>query len=278
MNRRGAVAATLAAALALVAPGQISARRLFQVQAQNPASIDTTARRTAALDSLTALWSNNSFTSIVDGQPNPPGHGEVIGNLGWLDVRVAPRPLIIGIIPAYTPRWSPFFWNSQFSLLIPLQWGGGGGGPRFGRLGLAWQQRWVASIKQKLMVATYLEADLPTAAGASGVAVTFIGAAARVWGTGVGFLNGTVVLDGDGGPAAWGLLTAYKTPLSATAYLTGDYIFVKTRSQRSSSLIEVAAVFSAGTRLALSPGLVLGLGHRESTPRWGAGVRLTFFF
>lgn len=267
----------LAAALALVAPGQISARRPFQVPAPHPAPIDTTTRRSAALDTLTALWSNNSFTSIVDGQPNPPGHGEVIGNFGWLDLTVAPRPLIIGIVPAYTPRWSPFFWNSQFSLLIPLQWGGGGG-PRFGNLGLAWQQRWVASVKQKLMVASYLEADLPTATGASGVAVTLIGAAAKVWGTSVGFLNGTVVLDGDGGLGAWGLLAAYKMPLSASAYLTGDYLFVKTRSQRSSNLIEAAAVFSAGTHLAISPGLVLGLGHRESTPRWGAGVRLTYFF
>jgi hypothetical protein len=268
---------TLTAALALAMPGRISASAALRADTSCQATADTTPPRNAVLDSLAALWSDDSFTSIVDGQPNAPGHAELVGIFGWLDLPRAPRPLAIGIVAAYTPCWNPFFWNSQFSLLVPLQWGGGRR-PRFGRLGLAWQQRWVASIKQKLTVATYLEADLPTAAGTSGVPVILIGVAAKAWGPRVGFLNGTVVFDSDGGLLAWGLLTALKAPLSASAYLSVDYAFVKARALRSSSLIEVAPVFSAGSHLAISPGLVLGLGHRESTARWGAGVRLTYVF
>jgi hypothetical protein len=234
------------------------------------------ARRSAALDTLTALWSNDGFNSIIDGQPNAPGGAELVGDLGWLSLAVGPRPLIIGIIPSYTPPWTTFFRNAQFSLLIPLRWGGRG--PRFGNLGIAWQQRWVASIRHKSTFATYLEADFPTGAATPVTGLTIAGAAASVFGSGVGFLNAAILLDGGSGLGAWSVLGAYKHPVSAGTYLSGDYIYLKTRDQRSANILEFAAVFSAGSNLAISPGGVIGLGHRDTAPSWGAGVRLTYLF
>jgi hypothetical protein len=276
MSRREAVAVTVAAALALATPGQTSARPLRLPGAEQSLPADTIAPRTAALDTLTALWSNDGFNSIIDGQPGPPGSVKLAGDLGWLNLTVGPRPLIIGVIPSYTPPWTTFFRNSQFSLLIPLRWGGRG--PRFGNLGIAWQQRWVASIRHKSTFATYLEADFPTGAATPVTGLTIAGAAASVFGSGVGFLNAAILLDGGSGLGAWSFLGAYKLPVSAGAYLSGDYVFIKARDHRSTNLLELAAVFSAGSNLAISPGGVIGLGHREITPSWGAGVRLTYLF
>lgn len=276
MSRRGAVAATLAAALALVAPGQSSACRLLQVEAPTSVPIDTITPRAAELDTLTALWSNDAFSSIIDGQPNAPGGVELLGDFGWLNLAVGPRPLIIGIIPSYTPPWTTFFQNAAFGLRIPLRWGGRG--PRFGNLGIAWQQRWVASVRHKSTISTYLEADFPTGASTPLAGLTIAGVAARVLGSGVGYLNAAILLDGGSGLGAWSILGAYKLPVSAGTYLSGDYVFVKARDQASTNILEFAAAFILSDHLLISPGGVIGFGHREFTPSWGAGIRFIYLF
>lgn len=270
---RAAIAVTVALALAL--PARPRAQTLGKDTASRHPPTDTAARR-AALDSLTILWSNDAFSSVVDGQPIAPGQGELVLDIGWLNLPTPPKPLLFGIGASYTPRWSPFFWDSQFGLVIPLRWGSSG--LRLNRIGLAWQQRWVASIRHKLTFATYLQTDFPTSDELPGILVTLVCVAARAWESGTGFLNGILVLDGEGGPAAWGVLTAYKSPLSRNAYLSIDYSFLGVRAQRSVNIIEGAVVFVVGPSLAVSPGAVLGLGHRETTPLWGAGVRFTFTF
>lgn len=274
--QRGAVVITVAAALAIIILGPAMAQSPTRDGAARQPPADTSARRTATLDTLSALWANNGFNSIIDGQPNPPGRGEVLVNIGWLDQPVGDRPLGLAIIPAYTPAWTAFFRNMQVSLPIPLQWGHRG--LEFGDLGLAWQQRWVASVRQRLMLATYLEVSLPTARGSSGVEALLTGVAARVLGPGVAYLSGTVQIDSDGDLGAWGFLTAYKFPFSAGAYLTADYFFTKERGEPSANLIELSAVGAVGGHLTIGPGVVIGIGHREVTPRWGAGVRLTYVF
>lgn len=274
--QRGSTARALAVLLALAPPSQLRAQTIDTAMAAQQSPADTLARRAAILDSLTARWSNDAFSSIVDGQPSPPGAAELLVDLGWLNLPAAPRPLLIGVVPAYTPGWSPFFRNSQFGLLIPLRWGSNG--LKLNRIGIAWQQRWVASIRHRLTLATNLQTDFPTSNELPGILVTVVGVAARAWRSGTGFLNGTVILDGEGGPAAWGFLAGYKAQLSSNTYLSFDYNFLGLRAQRSVNLIEGAVVFNLSPRLAISPGAVLGIGHRETTPLWGAGVRLTFTF
>jgi hypothetical protein len=80
------------------------------------------------------------------------------------------------------------------------------------------------------------------------------------------------------GLVLWSFTGAYKLPVSAGTYLNADYAFAQGRNQRSVNLLELAVVFSVGSHLTVSPGGVIGLGHREITPRWGAGVRLIYVF
>jgi hypothetical protein len=164
----------------------------------------------------------------------------------------------------------------QLSLPIPMLWGSNG--LRFGNIGIAWQQRWVADLRRKLALSSYLGAGFTPPAGINGVTATLTGIGVMVMGSGVGFLNGSMLVSSSDGLVAWSFLGAYKLPVSANSYLSGDYAFVKARDQRSTNILELAAVFIPSDHLLISPGGVIGFGHREVTPSWGAGVRFIYFF
>jgi hypothetical protein len=274
--RSGAIAITVAAALALLTPGSASSQSAKQIGVRRSPPADTSTRRSAALDTLTSLWSNDAFSTLIDGQPNSPGGAELDISLGWLNLAGAERPLLIGFVPSYTPAWTDFSRNMQLSLPIPMLWGSNG--LRFGNIGIAWQQRWVADLRRKLALSSYLGAGFTPPAGINGVTATLTGIGVMVMGSGVGFLNGSMLVSSSDGLVAWSFLGAYKLPVSAGTYLSADYAFAQGRNQRSVNLLDLAAVFSAGSHLTISPGAVIGLGHRDVTPRWGAGVRLVYFF
>lgn len=273
--RHGIIALTLATALGLAPTTQARAQTPPYPAIGEPPPPDTTARR-STLDSLTDRWNNDSLSTVVDGQPDPPGGGEIVGEIGWLHHEVGPEPLRLGMSAWYTPAGTGLWRNMLLGVLVPLRWDRRG--PRFDAIGFAWQQRWLASVRSRLSLASYIQADLLTLSDDAEAMLTVVGVAAAVLGPGVGYLNGAIIAAEGSDNSAWYLLAAYKLPLSNTSYLHLGLVSLDESGEPSTSTLELAAVFTTGSRLKVSPGIVLGLARHETTPLWGAGLSLTYSF
>jgi hypothetical protein len=81
-----------------------------------------------------------------------------------------------------------------------------------------------------------------------------------------------------GSPTGWGGLAGYKWIVTPRFYLVGDYNFASFHGQTAQSTLEFSPEFIINSRLAIGPGVFIGLSNPDLNPRYGFGVLITYAF
>lgn len=228
--------------------------------------------------------SMDAFTSLEDGQPSAPGLLELQVDFGWSTTSDESDPGILDTQLKYTPDGSDFLRNMKLSVTVPLELGNaridGNGDSEF-----AWQQRWIAEHGDMPTVATIFSVRAPTGDQSSGVDGTFVGIVAKDFGPGTFYFNGWLKsANGDNfedrRDFQWGGRLAYLWRFAEGAALTIDYVnqTSEVRGESNINLLELGAQFEISDSLTVGPGVFVGLDGRDSTPNFGAGVRVTYGF
>jgi hypothetical protein len=259
-------ALTLSGLLALATPATTRAQVTPPPGSRPPATSDT----------LAALVTDYGFNSIVDGQPNAPGQWDLLVFASWRRFPTMGNPVSLLAIPEYTPRGSRFVRNALYGVFIPVQVSGIGRG--FGSLGPFWQQRWLADERRLLSLATFVQVGLPTAKGSSGLSFLLVGTGGKALGPGVLYLVVLGQTTTTGSPTGWGGLAGYKWIVTPRFYLVGDYNFASFHGQSAQSTLEFSPEFIINSRLAIGPGVFIGLSNPDVNPRYGFGVLITYAF
>ncbi len=235
-------------------------------------------------DPVAERQSMDSFTSLEDGQPGDPGALELQLDFGWSTMSDESDAITWETELKYTGEGSEFLQNMKLSLTVPFELGNGGIDGN-GDTEFAWQQRWVAEDGGMPTLATIFSMRAPTGYQSSGVDGTFTGIVAKDCGPGTFFLNGWVTsANGDNledrRDFQWGGRIAYLYCFAEDAALTIDYVNQTSEEHGESNmnLMEFGAQFQINDKLIIGPGILVGLDGKESTPDFGAGIRVTYSF
>lgn len=260
-------ALAIAGTVALVVPPTAPA----QTRGPHPASPPPQAG-----DTVAAILSDYGFNTIVDGQPNAPGQWELLLFSSWRHSPTTGNPVRLLAVPGYTPNGSRFIRNGLYGVFVPVQLNGSGRG--FGSLGPFWQQRWLADERRLLSLATFVQVGFPTAKGANGLSFLLVGTGGKALGQGALFLEVLGQTTTTGSPTGWGGLAGYKWIITPRFYLVGDYNFASFHGQTAQSTLEFSPEFIINSRLAIGPGVFIGLSNPDINPRYGFGVLITYAF
>jgi hypothetical protein len=236
------------------------------------------------VDTVAERQSMDAYTSLEDGQPGAPGSLELQLDFGWSTTSDESDPIIWDTQLKYTPDGSEFLRNMQLSLTVPLELGNAGidgnGDSEF-----AWQQRWVAEDGDMPTLATIFSMRAPTGYQSSGVDGTFTGIVAKDCGPGTFYLNGWVKsANGDNiedrRDFQWGGRLAYLWRFAEDASLTMDYVnqTSEVHGKSNMNVLELGAQFQINENVIVGPGIFVGLDGKDSTPNFGAGIRVTYSF
>jgi len=238
----------------------------------------------AGEDAVTERQSMDAFMSLEDGQPSAPGTLELQLDFGWITTSGESDAGIFVPELKYTPDGNEFLRNMKLALTFPVELGNGGIDGN-GDAEFAWQQRWVAEDGNVPTLATILSMRAPTGYQSSGVDGTFTGILAKDCGPGTFFLNGWVkTANGnnieDRRDFQWGGRVAYLWRFAEGAALTVGYVHETSEEDGVSNmnLVELGAQFEINENLTIGPGVFVGVDGRESTPNFGAGIRVTYGF
>jgi hypothetical protein len=233
-------------------------------------------------DETARLQSVDSFSTLEDGQPTPPGHLEyrVTGGLarsvgGELQYNSEPEL-------EFTPRGRPFFENFQVLAAVELE---GTSTELEPSVNVGWFQRWIVdpgATSWVPTVGTLTELNLPFTGGfGSAGETTETVTVAKMVGPGSVYLNGDATLLVGGDPSArhlvLGMRAGYKwLAVEDKLAVIADYVREQGEAvgQRDTNTAELSVQWELGEHVTLGPGVVFGLDGHPDTPRFGGGVLL----
>jgi len=235
-------------------------------------------------DDVAQRQSMDSFTSLEDGQPSDPGELEFQLDLAWSTTSSESDPGFWVSQIKYTPDGSDFLRNMKLAVTTPFEIGNGGIDGN-GDAEFEWQQRWLAEDGDAPTVATIFSLRVPSGYQSDGIDGTFTAIIAKDMGPGTFFFNGWgKSANGDNiedrRDFQWGGRLAYLWRFDEDAALTIDYVHQTSEMNGESNvnLLELGAQFVIDESLTIGPGVFVGLDGRETTPNFGAGIRITYGF
>ena len=237
-----------------------------------------------AEDAVADRQSVDTFSSLEDGQPGPPGKIQVQFDLGWDTTSGKSDPILVQPQLQYTPDCDDFSRNTQFTLVVPVEVGNGGIDGN-ADVELGWQQRWISDDGSVPTVSTLLEVRLPSGYQSAGVDAKLTGIVVKDFGPGSLYLNAWAeTANGDNledlRHFQWGFRTGYHWLINSEFALVADYAHQASEEtgHGNINLLELGGEWHVADNLTIGPGISIGLDDNEETPNFGAGVRVVWAF